>query len=202
MSLRTGLIQHQPGSICLLVLSVAFTLSSNVVAQPVEQEFDGISFIKIEANSFTFGSPSDQQYRRRNEKLRAIPLDHTFWISTYEVTQGQWMEVMGSNPSTFKQPGPDMSAPVETITWYQAKEFISRMNTQAGGNYYRLPTEAEWEYIAKAGTSTSWPFGDQVQQLGVYTHRDGLYRPRYRGLKSPNPWGVYDLYGNVYLPRV
>jgi len=168
------------------------------VAQTTEQVFDGITFVKVDSNPFIFGSEPGQLYRKDTERRRAVPLDHTFWISKYEVTQGQWMAVMGSNPSTFVSTDADMSGPVETITWYQAKEFVARLNQNSGGDYYRLPTETEWEYVAKAGSSTMWSFGDVLNQLSVYAHRDGLSHPRYVGMKQANGWGVHDLYGNVY----
>ena len=167
-------------------------------AQPIEQDFDGITFVKIQGDTFNFGSPQDQPLRRGNEQQRVISLTHSFWISKYEISQGEWINVMGVNPSSFKSLGPDMSAPVETVSWHQAKSFVTRMNQNAGDAYYRLPTEAEWEYVAKADTTSSWSFGEHTQTLSDYTHRDGLAQPRYRGLKSPNQWGIYDLYGNVY----
>jgi len=164
---------------------------------PVEQQFGGITFVKIEADSFTFGSSITQPDRLSNESQHVIPLDHTFWISKYEISQGEWFNVMGTNPSTYQQPGPDMSAPVETVTWYQAQEFTNQLNQQIGGAHFRLPTESEWVYVAKAGTYTIWSFGNDLQSLSSHTHIDGQSHPRIRGLKSPNLWGVYDLYGNV-----
>ena len=182
----------------LVILLALMLCTHRVSSQPIERDFDEVTFIKIEGDTFSFGSPLNQELRRSNEQPRMISLSHTFWISKYEISQGEWVSIMGYNPSSFRSLGPDMSAPVETITWYQAKEFVVRMNQSAGGSYYRLPTEAEWEYVAKANTSTNWSFGDQTQQLSQYAHRDGQAQPRYRGLKSPNQWGVYDLYGNVY----
>ena len=165
---------------------------------PNTQDFAGITFVKIEGSSYTFGSPADQLNRKSNEHQQVIPLNHTFWISKYEISQGEWMSAMGSNPSAFKQLGPDMNAPVENITWHQAKAFVDQLNQTAGDTHFRLPAETEWEYVAKAGTSSAWSFGSLVQNLSQYTHRDGLAYPRDKGLKLPNSLGVYDLYGNVY----
>lgn len=186
-------------NLCLSVIMLWVAFSARLTqAQPVERDFDGITFVKIEGGSFDFGSPLDQPLRRLNERQYMVTLDHTFWISKYEVSQGEWMSVMGSNPSTFAGVGPDLTAPVETVSWYQAKAFIDKLNHGAGALYYRLPTEVEWEYVAKAMTTTSWSFGDQAELLELYTLRDEGAQPQRRGLKSSNPWGVYDLYGNVY----
>lgn len=189
----------------LSLLPLVFSLISvpiwglcTVQAQPVEQVFQGISFIQVQGADTQFGSPLDQQGRRDNELQRWVSLDHTFWISKYEVSQGEWISVMGSNPSTFRQLGPDLSAPVETITWHQAKEFVAKLNQAAGGAHFRLPTEAEWEFVAKAGTQTMWSFGDDQGLLAQYTHREGGEYPRSHGLKTSNSLGIYDLYGNVY----
>ena len=166
--------------------------------QAIEQEFDGITFVKIESDHFIFGAKPSQQYRKVNEQQRAVPLNHTFWISKYEVTQGEWMALMGANPSTFVSSPPDYSSPVETITWHQAKDFVAALNQNAGDHYYRLPTEVEWEYVAKAGSYSTWSFGDILEELNLYAHRGGLVHPRAVGMKQSNAWGVYDLYGNVY----
>ena len=180
-----------------ILLALLLWPTIGILAQPIEQDFAGITFVKIDAQTFTFGSPALQQDRSDTERQRVVPLSHTFWMSKYEISQGEWVDVMGLNPSTFKQLGPDMTAPVETITWFQARAFVDALNQDAGANHFRLPTEAEWEYVAKAGTDTSWSFGDQLESLNLYAHRDGFKYPRSRGLKAPNPWGVYDLYGNV-----
>ena len=97
----------------MYALSIAWT--SSVQAQVVEQDFDGITFIKIDSDYFVFGAEPSQQYRKGNERQRAVPLGHTFWISKYEVTQGEWMAVMGSNPSTFVSSPPDYSGPETSI---------------------------------------------------------------------------------------
>ena len=182
----------------IIFLYLFLTPISDGGAVPVEQSFDGISFIQIDSANYIFGSENNQVFHRNNEKQRRIPLGHTFWISKYEVTQGQWMAVMGSNPSTFKQVGPNMTAPVETISWQETQEFITQLNTNAGGAHYRLPTEVEWEYVAKANTNTAWDFGNVVDQLSNYAYQGPSNTPRTVGEKQPNGWGVYDMYGNVY----
>ena len=172
--------------LCLLNIHLAF-------AVPVEQEFDGIDFVQINAQPFVFGSPSTQSYYMPNESERVIPFDHSFWISKYEISQSEWMAVMGQNPSSYVM----LNGPVETVTWHQAKDFVTALNQQAGGQYYRLPTEAEWEYVARAGQSTIWSFGDVLADLFNYVHLNVGHLPQAVGQKQANAWGVYDLYGNV-----
>ena len=120
-----------------------------------------------------------------------------FYLGKYEVTQGQWQAVMGSNPSHFTA---DPSRPVENVSWANVQEFIRRLNGQEGGATYRLPTEAEWEYAARAGTTSRWSFGDEVSQLGRYAWYDENAEGQTHsvGQLQPNPWGLYDIHGNVW----
>ena len=184
-------------SLCLTCLFVLLVVQLGS-AQVIEQEFDGISFVRIEGGDFIMGSETSQPFRLVNEKRQALTIPHSFWISKYEISQAKWIEVMGVNPSQFKALGPAMLAPVESISWDQAKTFIAQLNAISGQERYRLPTEAEWEYVAKGGEDSSWPFGDRLSLLADYTDRQAGPAPSMSGLKSPNPFGVYDLYGNVY----
>ncbi|MEJ2552679.1 MAG: formylglycine-generating enzyme family protein [Gammaproteobacteria bacterium] len=120
-----------------------------------------------------------------------------FYLGKYEVTQAQWQAVMGENPSTYKHP----LRPVDQVTWLEVQAFIDKLNRMEGTSLYRLPSEAEWEYAARAGTTTKWFFGDDKQSLGRYAwfgqHGDDIgTRPVGHG--EPNPWGLYDMYGNVW----
>jgi len=121
-----------------------------------------------------------------------------------EVTQRQWEMVMGYNPSYFKNCGKD--CPVENVSWLDVQEFIKRLNCKGGS--YRLPTEAEWEYAARAGTTTPFAFGkclntDQANYNGNYP-LEGCQKGKYRGKTvpvgsfAPNAWGLYDMHGNVW----
>ena len=104
---------------------------------------------------------------------------------------------MGSNPSSHKR----TNLPVE-VSWNDIQEYIKKLNAAAGGNIYRLPTEAEWEYACRAGTTTRWSFGDDESQLGEYAWYGGNYNSdgstKEVGTKKPNSWGLYDMHGNVY----
>jgi formylglycine-generating enzyme required for sulfatase activity len=103
---------------------------------------------------------------------------------------------MGTNPSKFK----GRNNPVETVSWKKVQTFIQRLNEHDSANKYRLPTEAEWEYAARAGTTSAYSFGDDASQLGQYAwYRDNSDSQTHPvGLKQPNPWGLYDMHGNVW----
>ncbi|GHU48587.1 hypothetical protein AGMMS50289_25360 [Betaproteobacteria bacterium] len=116
-------------------------------------------------------------------------------LGKYEVTQGEWEAVMGSNPSKFN----GRSNPVEQVSWDDVQTFIQRLNAKEGTRKYRLPTEAEWEYAARAGTKSTYSFGDDAGQLGAYAwyHDNSGNQTHPVGQKKPNPWGLYDMHGNV-----
>ena len=127
------------------------------------------------------------------QPLTRVRISRGYWLGKYEVTQAEWQAVMGANPSWFDECGPD--CPVERVSWDDAQEFIRRLNGQSGGDRYRLPTEAEWEYAARAGTS-----GDRYGNVDVVAWYDGNSGDRMHpvGRKAPNAWGLYDMLGNVW----
>jgi len=120
-----------------------------------------------------------------------------FLLGRTEVTQGEWIAVMGSNPSTFKQCG--VNCPVENISWNDAQEFARRLS-QKTGKTYRLPSEAEWEYAARAGSNSKWSFGDDESQLAAYAwfYNNSGQTTHTVALKKPNSFGLYDMHGNVW----
>ena len=178
----------------VLLLTNPFEYAS---AQVIEADFDGMTFVKIHAGEYNFGSPSEQALRSSNELALPIRIAHSFWIGKYEVSQAEWLSFMNHNPSTYQALAPSHDAPVETVTWQQAQNFIDLLNDHAGGLHYRLPTEAEWEYVAKAGQDSMWSFGNDLNALSQYAYY-GQTGPQARGLTQANAWGVHDLYGNVY----
>jgi formylglycine-generating enzyme required for sulfatase activity len=117
----------------------------------------GMKFVLIEPGEFMMGSPPDEPERDDDEKQHKVILTQRFYMQTTQVTQGQWETLMGNNPSYFKKCGDN--CPVERISWDDAQEFIKHLNQIEGIQKYRLPTEAEWEYAARAGTSTPFAFG-------------------------------------------
>ena len=150
------------------------------------------------------GSPQTEPGHRPDERQHPVTIAKPFEISATEITQRQWTAIMGRNPSHFRD---DPDAPVEQVTWYDAQEFIRRLNARGHG-HYRLPTEAEWEYACRAGTTTAYNTGRYLSSsLANYDARyplknepPGIYRGRTMRVKSfpPNAWGVYDMHGNVW----
>ena len=156
----------------------------------------GMEFVRIEAGTFQMGSNDSEAYD--NEKpVHTVRLTQPYYLGKHEVTQGQWQAVMETNPSKFTG---DPNRPVESVSWDDVQEFIRRLNSQEGGAMYRLPTEAEWEYAARAGTTTRWSFGDDARQLGRYAwYNENAGRQTHPvGQLQPNPWGLYDIHGNVW----
>jgi len=137
---------------------------------------------------------------------RLVTIARGFWMGRYEVTQGQYKAVMGTNPSLFKTCGKD--CPVERVSWNDAKEFISKLNARNDGFVYSLPSEAEWEYAARAGTTTAFAFGDSLRSTqanfnGNFPYGNAptgpyLERTTKVGSYRPNAWGLYDMHGNVF----
>jgi formylglycine-generating enzyme required for sulfatase activity len=149
--------------------------------------------VYIPGGSFLMGAGTPQKFRDEQPQHRVTI--SPFYIGKYEVTQAQWEVVMGSNPSSFK--GDDL--PVENVSWNDVNEFIKRLN-QKTGLQFRLPTEAEWEYAARADSTTEYDFGDDQTQLGDYAwfgeNSGGTTHPV--GQKKPNGFGLFDMYGNVW----
>ena len=129
--------------------------------------------------------------------LHTVRISRPFYLGKHEVTQAQWEAVMERNPSRFKG---DATLPVENVSWPDVQEFIRRLNARERGTaVYRLPTEAQWEYAARAGSITSFSFGKSLRQLRRYAwykaNAGGTTHPV--GQLQPNAWGLYDMHGNV-----
>ena len=148
-------------------------------------------FIQIPGGQFVMGSSDGDDYEKPPHGVTIKP----FEIGKFEVTQKQWWAVMDSHPGSFVGD----NRPVENISWRQAKEFCEKLSALTGKTY-RLPTEAEWEYAARAGTTTKWSFGDDEEKLGEYAwfggNSGGETHPV--GEKKPNGFGLYDMHGNVF----
>ena len=132
-----------------------------------------MEFVWISPGSFRMGSPSSEPGHRSNEgPVHEVEISKGFWLGKYEVTQEQWVAVMGSNPSRYR--GADR--PVENVSWHDVQAFIDKLNP-ARETLYRLPTEAEWEYACRAGSTTRWSFGDDESRLGDYAWYGGNNSP-------------------------
>ena len=154
-------------------------------------------FILIQPGEFDMGSHASETGTYDDERpLHHVTISDAFYLGKYEVTQKQWYEVMGDNPSHFK--GDDL--PVENVSWEDVQKFIKKLNKKENTHKYRLPSEAEWEYAARAGTTTRYSFGDDDSKLGNYAwyYKNSGYETHLIGQRKPNPWGLYDMHGNVW----
>jgi formylglycine-generating enzyme required for sulfatase activity len=161
----------------------------------------------IPAGTFIMGSPPDEQNRDTDEQpLTQVTFTKGFWMDKFEVTQKDYVEIMGSNPSRFK---PGENRPVDNVTWSWAMEYCEKLTQreQAAGRLpegfvYRLPTEAEWEYACRAGTTTRYSHGNdpEFKLFNDYAwHLNNSNNQTHDvGTKLPNPWGIYGLHGGVY----
>jgi len=165
---------------------------------------------RIPAGSFEMGSHDDASSDwsdSTEHPLHPVTIDYDFYIGRYEVTQAQWRAVTGTNPSFFNTCGDD--CPVEQISWTQCQTFVSALNALILDGEFRLPSEAEWEYAARAGTATRFSFGDSdceplgcmPCELNTYAWWCGntfTYMTTHVGRRAQNPYGLYDTSGNVW----
>ena len=180
----------------ILTLTLALTLL--VAAGPAQAQDKtytnsiGMEFVLIPAGSFMMGSAEGHEDER---PMHYVTISRPFYLGKYEVTQAQWMALMGNNHSRFKGP----NNPVEVVSWDDVQVFINKLNAKEGHNRYRLPTEAEWEYAARAGTKTTYSFGDDEKKLSRHAWYSGNSGRTTHpvGQKHPNPWGLHDVHGNV-----
>lgn len=164
----------------------------------ITNDFD-IEFRWIPKGEFMMGGKDGEIGSLPNEKpLHQVKIGQSFYIGWYEVTQGQWKAVMGDNPSQNKQCGDD--CPVDSVSWNEVQTFIKKLNEKDTSNFtYRLPTEAEWEYAARAMTNTRYYWGDDDDEKAyrMYANADNK-SPTRVGSFMPNPFGLYDMSGNVW----
>jgi formylglycine-generating enzyme required for sulfatase activity len=150
------------------------------------------TFRLIPAGSFLMGSPEDETGRRRNEEQHTVEITQPFLLKTTPVTQAEWLAVMGDNPSRFQG---DDRRPVEMVSWEDAARFCEVLSTQTGGAYH-LPTEAQWEYACRAGT-TAARYGDLDAIAWYWDPEINWYESQPVAQKQPNAWGLYDMLGNI-----
>lgn len=169
-----------------------------------------MKFRKIGPGTFSMGAPDSEAGRLKWEgPVHAVSIDYSFLLGTHEVTQEQYQKIVGNNPSAADCDGCAVARnnPVENVSWNDAKLFVDKLNSQDPKYSYRLPSESEWEFGCRAGTTTVFSFGDQLGSdqanfdgrspygsaaVGPYKEKSvavGNYRP--------NAWGLYDMHGNV-----
>ncbi|MGZ4976828.1 MAG: formylglycine-generating enzyme family protein [Methylobacter sp.] len=169
--------------------------------EPVVQNFRW-----IEPGTFLMGSPDDEPERFSNEGPRhEVTISRGFWLADTACTQALWQVVIGNNLSCFKD---DLQQPVETVSWHEVQEFLRRLQSLLPGCQADLPSEAEWEYACRAGTTTPFSFGANINPEQVNYNGDvpyaggerGEFREKTVAVKSlpANPWGLYEMHGNVW----
>ena len=165
----------------------------------------GMRFVLIPAGNFLMGSPEDEAGRQDDETQHEVTISRGFWLGEYEITQGQWESAMGTTPwSGLYNLQEDPSHPAIYISWEHVDELTARLNEHEGAEVYRLPTEAEWEYACRAGTTARWSFGDSLSDLKDYAWylvnaaNVGLMYAQPVGTRLGNPWGLFDMTGNVW----
>ena len=180
----------------IAVLAAAAPAPAAEAAGPPETWINDLemTFVLIPAGAFDMGSESGEDDER---PVRSVTISEAFYVSRFEVTQAQWFAVMESDPSQFTD---DPNRPVEGVSWEDAQAFIAKLNATEPGATYRLPTEAEWEYAARAGSTAAYAFGDDAAQLDAYAWYAGnagnVTHPV--GGKQPNAWGVHAMHGGVW----
>lgn len=165
-----------------------------------------MEFVLVPPGDFQMGSPPSEPTREPQEVQHPVRISRSFYVGRYEVTQSQWQKVMGSNPSWFQKCGPD--CPVERVNWHQIQTFVARLNERSSLPPLRLPTEAEWEYACRAGTTTPFSTGKNLTAAEANYDGGGPYpgsppgefrqTPVKVGTFPPNAFGLYDLHGNVW----
>ncbi len=220
-SLRACLFVPVGLALCLAVVSTA--ILAEPAAQPKEiTNSIGMKLVLIPAGKFMMGSPKDEDGRYDNwEEQHEVEITKPFYLGVYTVTQAEYQKIMGKNPSYFsaqgdgkdKVVGLDTSRfPVDQVSWDEAVEFCRKLSEmpeeKKAGRTYRLPTEAEWEYACRAGTTTPFHYGKslsskQANFLGDFPYGDAekgpdLGRPTTVGSYQPNAYGLYDMDGNVW----
>jgi len=217
--------------ITLLLLTAVFVLSAaSLYAQSAPA-----NMVRIQGGTFTMGSPASEPGHDSDEAQHQVTVS-SFYMGKYEVTQKEYKEIMGVNPSSFKRD----NLPVEQVTWYDAVEYCNKRSQKEGltpaytinknqsdpnntsnldtvkwtvnlnrnANGYRLPTEAEWEYACRAGTTTPFSTGNNITTGQANYNGNNPYNNNAKGENrgkitpvgsfAPNPWGLYDMHGNVY----
>jgi formylglycine-generating enzyme required for sulfatase activity len=178
------------------------------LAGPTSLTVSGIDLVWCPPGTFLMGSPPEEAERGSGETQHPVTLTRGFWIGKYPVTQAQYRAVMETNPSHFQGD----RLPVETVSWDDAMAWCRRMNETAldtpPGYGWTLPTEAQWEYACRAGTTTPFSFGTQLNgqeancngnsPYGTPTKGPSLKRTTEVGSYPANPWGIHDMHGNVW----
>ena len=201
-----------PGDDATAKLASDTTVAASGANTPVASSSEitnsiGMKLMLVPKGEFAMGSAPGNRNSDGDERQHAVTITRDYFIGAFEVTQAQYKQVMGRNPSYFQGAriaGSSAGHPVECVSWNDAVAFCRRLSElpeeKAAGRVYRLPTEAEWEYACRAGNPGEYAFGDQTEMLGDYcwyaANCGGQTHPV--GEKKPNAWGLYDMHGNAW----
>jgi formylglycine-generating enzyme required for sulfatase activity len=200
--LRSPIRQVRLGPVILLAAVAAACARPQHWTEPLT----GMEFVLVRGGSFTMGSPASEPGHQSAEMQHPVVLRRNFYLGVSEVTQAQWARVFDRNPSTFTSCGGG-ECPVEGVSWFDVQRFLVRLSASTGRRF-RLPSEAEWEYACRAGSSEAYSSGpslsaEQANFDGRYPlpgGQKGLYRARPTAVRSftPNAFGLYDMHGNLW----
>jgi formylglycine-generating enzyme required for sulfatase activity len=164
----------------------------NIITEPVINA----EFALIPAGTFLMGSPETENGRSDDEEQHQVTLTRDFYMQTTPVTQRQWKAIMGDNPSYCNDGVSSYDNPVECVSWDDVQKFIKKLNQQSG-NRYRLPTEAEWEYSCRAGSTKAFSFGEALNKNQANFNKNNDKTTPVKTYPS-NAFGLYDMHGNVW----
>jgi formylglycine-generating enzyme required for sulfatase activity len=201
----------QVGTLLALTAVCGLIFAGTCSAQDTFTNKLGMRFVRIPAGSFIMGSPDSERGRQWNESQHRVIISNSFYMGETEVTQGQWNRLVSPNPSAFKL---GKTYPVDSVSWDEVMAFIDFLNKWEGTTKYRLPTEAEWEYACRAGSTTAFANGPittfsckdpepALINTAWYCYNSGLtgpardFKPHPVKRLKPNKWGLYDMHGNV-----
>ena len=197
--------------LAVLLVSAMTQWATAAQIEPKRSNSLGMTFVLIPAGSFVMGSPPAEAHRDPSETPHKVILTQPFYMQTGEVTYRQWQAVMGTG-FFMRWNGPE-NHPITKVSWYDVQDFVKKLN-QMGQGVYRLPTEAEWEYAARAGSTTAFSWGDEIDcAKAMYANSrygvgDCLQAHEAQGLPlnspanvksyAPNVWELHDMHGNVW----
>jgi formylglycine-generating enzyme required for sulfatase activity len=175
-----------------IIKGYRFTKGFNVNAINYEKELN-LEMVLIPAGTFMMGSPESEDRPWDNETQHKVTLTKPFYLGKFTITQEQWKLVVGNNPSQTK----GAKLPVTDVSWDDCQDFIKKLNANSSGSY-RLPTEAEWEYACKAGTTTAYSFGNKITPKDANYYDSNIGKTLAGCSYKPNAFGLYDMHGNVH----
>jgi sulfatase modifying factor 1 len=211
---KKPMIPKNVSTICLIVITVIILISLSVSIYGFEKTYTntlGMAFVLIPSGTFNMGSPPNESHRGTSEVRHQVTISKPFYIKTTEVTVKQWYSIMERRMMVSQKSADNL--PVTQVSWFDCMKFIKGLN-RLGQGKYRLPTEAEWEYAARAGTSTAYSWGNTIDcpkamygnnslkedECQRYIRSIGLQIDQPAPVKSykQNPWGLFDMHGNVW----